>query len=74
MKAFPLPSEIRRTGNISANGSSFPTGGRGTGMPLVGQRRPALPRTDYISRPRALTIAHADERSWSLSAVVAASA
>ena len=24
MKAFPLPSEIRRTGNISANGSSFP--------------------------------------------------
>ena len=65
MKAYPLPSEIRRTGNISANGSSFPirvrdraraapgalhdshtTGGRGTGMPLVGQRRPALPRTD----------------------------
>lgn len=93
MKAYPLPSEIRRTGNISANGSSFPirvrdraraapgalhdshtTGGRGTGMPLVGQRRPALPRTDYISRPRALTIAHAAERSWSLSAVVAASA
>ena len=25
---------------------SHTTGGRGTGMPLVGQRRPALPRTD----------------------------